>query len=476
MKATDLTMLIILILCPLLLTACTVGPDYVRPTPVEAMPTVYKQLEGWKLAQPQDGQLTERWWEIYQDPVLNSLVEQVAVSNFNVAAAAARFRQARAQVQSARAGYFPTISVGAAASRSQQSENLGSRTIETSPTSNFLLPLDLSWELDLWGRVKREVESSQASVQASAADLAAVTLSIQAELASNYFQLCVLDAQHQLLESTIEVYKKSLELTSYRYAAGFALKTDTLQAETQLKGTEAQAFDIRLQRTQLEHAIALLIGKPPEAFSLPSTALATAIPAIPTGLPSELLERRPDIASAERRVAAANAQIGLAQAAYYPTVRLSAAVGYEASQLSNLLNWPSRFWAIGPALSETLVDGGLRSALSEQALAAYDATVANYQEAVLTGFREVEDNLAALSILEQEAQVRNQAVKAARQVVTITTSQYEAGTVTYLSVLVVQAIALANERIALDLIGRQLTASVLLVKALGGGWQPKEST
>ncbi len=476
MKATDLMMLIILILCPMLLTACTIGPDYVRPTPVETMPTAYKQLEGWKLAQPQDDQLTERWWEIYQDPVLNSLLEQVAVSNFNVAAAAARFRQARAQVQAARAGYFPTVSIGAAASRSQQSGSIGARTSETSPTSNFLLPLDLSWELDLWGRVKREVESSQASFQASAADLAAVTLSIQAELASNYFQLCVLDAQLQLLEATTEVYKKSLELTNHRHAAGFALKTDTLQAETQLKGAEAQVFDIRLQRIQLEHAIALLIGKPPEAFSLPSTALTTAIPAIPTGLPSELLERRPDIASAERRVAVANAQIGLAKAAYYPTVRLSATAGYEASQLSNLLNWPSRFWAIGPALSETLVDGGLRSALSEQALAAYDETVANYREAVLTGFREVEDNLAALSILEQQAQVRNQALKAARQVVTITTSQYKAGTVTYLNVLVVQAIALANERIALDLIGRQLTASVLLVKALGGGWQPKESS
>jgi NodT family efflux transporter outer membrane factor (OMF) lipoprotein len=474
-KVRDLTMRIILILCSVLLTACTVGPDYVRPTPVASMPDTYKELQGWKVAQPRDDRLAERWWEIYQDPILNSLVEQVAVSNLNVAAAAAQFRQARALVQAARSGYFPSLTAGASASRVHTSENLGNGPYGGTTASAFQMPLDLTWELDLWGRVRRGVESSQAVAQASAADLAAVTLSIQAELASAYFRLRVLDAQQELLDDTTAIYRKSLELTNYRYEAGAAAKTDTLQAETQLRSTEAQALDIGLQRVQLEHAIALLIGKPPEAFSLPATALAAAIPPIPAGLPSELLERRPDIASAERQVAAANARIGVAKAAYFPTIQLSAAAGYQASQFAEWLTWPSHFWSVGPAMSASLFDGGLRSALSEQARAAYDGTVADYQAAVLTGFQEVEDNLAALRILEEALQVQNQAVQAAQQVVAITKNQYQAGAVTYLNVLVAQAIALANERTVLNLVGRRLTASVLLVKALGGGWQPQES-
>lgn len=474
MKSTVLTMRIILLLCAMLLTACTVGPDYVKPTAVATMPTAYKQLEGWKVAQPRDGMLTERWWEIYRDPILDSLAEQVAISNLNVASAAARFRQARALVQAARAGYFPTLSAGISATRFRQSGNLGTETGAGSPVSDFLLPLDLTWELDLWGRVRRSVESSQAAAQASAADLAAVTLSIQAELAVNYFQLRVLDAQQQLLDTTTEVYRKSLELTNYRYNAGVVAKTDALQAETQLRSTEAQALDLGVQRAQLEHAIALLIGKPPEAFSLPATALEAAIPSIPAGLPSELLERRPDIASAERQVAAANARIGIARAAYFPTIQLSAAAGYESSRLSTWLDWPSRFWSVGPAMSATLFDGGLRKAQSEQARAAYDETVAAYQGVVLTGFQEVEDNLAALRILEEVSKIQDQAVHAAQQVVTITNTQYQAGAITYLNVLVAQAIALTNERVSLGLIGRRLTASVLLVKALGGGWQPEE--
>ena len=476
MKSTDLTMWAILMFCPLLLPACTVGPDYVKPVPVASMPTAYQELAGWKVAQPQDDRLAERWWEIYQDPILNSLVEQVAVSNLNVAAAAAQFRQARALVQAARSGYFPSITAGASANRVHTSENFGAGPSVGVTASTFRLPLDVTWELDLWGRVRRGVESSQAAAQASAADLAAVTLSIQAELAGNYFQLRVLDAQQQLLDATTAVYRKSLELTNYRYEAGAAAKTDSLQAEAQLRSTEVQALDISLQRTQLEHAMALLIGKPPEAFSLPATALATAIPPIPAGLPSELLERRPDIASAERQVAAANARIGVAQAAYYPTIQLSAAAGYEATQLAEWLTWPSHFWSVGPAVSATLFDGGLRGALSDQARAAYDGTVAAYQKAVLNGFREVEDNLAALRILEEELQAQDQAVQAAQQVVTITTSQYQAGAVTYLNVLIAQAIALANQRAALNLVGRRLTASVLLVKALGGGWQAHEPT
>jgi NodT family efflux transporter outer membrane factor (OMF) lipoprotein len=472
---TGLTARIISIFCLLLPAACTVGPDYVRPTPLETMPTAYKELEGWKVAQPQDGAVPERWWEIYHDPVLNSLEEQIAISNLTIASAEAQFRQARAQVQAAKAGYFPSLTAGASATRSQRSRNLGAGNIGGTTSSDFQLPLDVAWELDLWGKLRRGVEASQAGAQASAADLAAVTLSAQAELAIDYLQLRVLDAQKQLLDATTTVFRKSLELTRNRYAAGVAAKSDVLQAETQLKSTEAQAIDLGVQRAQLEHAIALLIGKPPAAFSLPSTSLANIIPAIPTGLPSELLERRPDIASSERKMAAANAQIGIAKAAYFPTIRLSAAAGLEASSLASLFAWPSRFWSVGPTVSASLFDGGLRQAQSDQAMAAYDATVAAYRETVLTGFQEVEDNLAALRILEEEARVQDQAVQSAQQVVSITTNQYQAGTVAYLNVLVAQTTALANERTALGLVGRRLAASVLLIKAMGGGWIPEEA-
>lgn len=458
--------------CVLLLAACTVGPDYVRPAPVETMPAAYKELEGWKVAQPRDGSVPERWWELYNDPALNSLEERVAISNLTVASAEARFRQARAAVQGARAGYFPAFSAGASATRSRRSVNAGSGG---STASDFQIPLDVSWELDLWGRIRRGVEAGTADAQAGAADLAAATLSAQAELAGDYFQLRVLDAQKQLLDATVTAYRKSLELTKNRYDAGVAAKSDLLQAETQLKSTEAQAIDLGIQRAQLEHAIALLIGTPPAAFSLPSAPLAATVPVIPAGLPSEILERRPDIASSERSVAAANARIGVARAAYFPTVTLSATAGLEASSLASLFTWPSRFWSIGPALSETLFDGGARTARTEQATAAYDATVAAYRETVLTAFQEVEDNLAALRILEEEMRVQEQAVQAARQVATITMNQYQAGTVAYLNVLVAQTIALANERTALGILGRRITASVLLVKAVGGGWTPRET-
>ena len=469
-KRTGLTVRMILMVFLLLPAACSVGPDYVRPTAVDTMPTAFKELDGWKVAQPRDGVLSVKWWELYQDPVLNSLVEQATVSNLTIAAAEARFRQARALVQAARAGYFPTLTIGASATRSQTPRNSTTSSRAGTEVSNFQLPLDLTWELDLWGRIRRGVEGSQASAQASAADLAAATLSTQAELVNDYFQLRVVDAQRQLLDATTAVYRTSLEMTKNRYTAGVVAKADVLQAETQLRSTEAQAMDLGVQRAQLEHAIALLIGQPPAAFSLPAAALSTTVPPIPTGLPSELLERRPDIASAERNVAAANAQIGVAQAAYYPTIQLSASGGFSSSSLATWFTWPSRFWSVGPTVSATLFDGGLRAAQSDQARAAYDATVASYRETVLTAFQEVEDNLAALRILGEEIQVQDQAVQAAQQVVTITTNQYQAGTVAYLNVLVAQTTALANERSALALVGRRLTASVLLVKALGGGW------
>lgn len=452
------------------LSACTVGPDYVRPTAVT--PPVFKEMSGWKVAQPKDDILRGSWWEIYNDPQLNALEEQVAVSNQSVAAAEAQFRQARALVQAARAGFFPSATAGASVTRSNSPVRGGGGIVGASNTvTDFLLPVDLSWELDIWGRVRRSVEASRASAEASAADLEALRLSIQTTLAQDYFQLRALDAQKQLLDETVSSFRKSLDLTKNRYTSGVVSRGDVLQAETQLKTTEAQAIDASVQRAQLEHAIALLAGKPAADFSIVAAPLTAVPPAIPVGLPSELLERRPDIAAAERRVVAANAQIGVAKAAYYPTVTLSGSAGFVNPDLANWLSWPSRFWSVGAAISETLFDGWLRGALTEQARAAYDATVANYRQTVLSGFQEVEDNLAALRILEAEGLVQGEAVKAAEQSVAITTNQYKAGTVSYLYVIVTQTAALTNQRTAVDILGRRMTASVLLIKALGGGWQ-----
>jgi NodT family efflux transporter outer membrane factor (OMF) lipoprotein len=446
-------------------TACTVGPDYVRPT--AEIPGAYKEMESWKVAQPKDHLTRGAWWEIFNDPQLNALEEQVSISNQSVMVAEAQFRQARALVQAARASYFPTVTVGASPTRSSRTGTTG---VSSTATSNYLLLADASWEPDLWGRVRRTVEGSKASAQATAADLESTRLLVQAELAQDYFQLRVLDGQKQLLDATVIAFQKSLELTKNRYAAGVASRADVLSAETQLKTTQAQAIDIGILRAQLEHAIALLVGKPASVFSIPTAPLTSVPPTIPVGIPSELLERRPDIAAAERRMAASNAQIGVAVAAYYPTVTLSASGGFESSNLSKWLTWPSRFWSVGPGISETVFDGGLRRAQTVAARAAYDANVASYRETVLTGFQEVEDNLAALRILEEEAKVQEEAVKAAQQSITFTTNQYKAGTVNYLNVLVAQTIALNNEITALGIASRRMTASVLLVKALGGGW------
>ncbi len=457
--------------------ACAVGPDYVRPAATPVMPAVYKELDGWKTAQPGAVSLRENWWELFGDPQLNRLEERVAAANQNVAAAEAQYRQARALAQASRAGYFPTLSVGPAISRAQRSANVGSGTFGGgSVNSDFTLPASLSWEIDLWGRIRRGVEASRAGAAASAADLAAVRLSMQAELASDYFQLRTLDAQRQLLDETVGNYAKTLELTRNRYASGVAASSDVLQAETQLKSTRAQALDLGVQRAQLEHAVAVLVGTPAAQFTLASVPLNGMPPVVPAGIPSQLLERRPDIAAAERRMAAANAQIGVTEAAWYPTLRLSASGGFESSDIASWFSWPSRFWSVGPAVSETIFDGGLRRAQDDQARAAFDATVAAYRQTVLTGFQEVEDNLAALRILATEAQVQDEAVQAARRAVTVTTNQYKAGTVDYLNVLVTQTAELTNRRTAVDILGRRMAASVALVKALGGGWQAAEAT
>ena len=454
-----------------LLIGCAVGPDYVKPIPVS--PDAYKELAGWKVAQPKDDVLRGAWWQIYGDPQLNALEEQVNLSNQNIALAEAQFRQARALVQQARAAYFPTVTVGAGVTRSRQSATFLANPTRSAGAAftDYLLPLDVTWQADVWGRIRRTVESNQAGAQASAADLENARLSIQAELAQNYLQMRTLDAQKQLLDESVVAFGKSLELTKNRYTSGVASKADVLQAETQLKTTQAQAIDVGVQRAQLEHAIAVLIGRPPALVSIPGVPLAAVPPPVPVGVPSALLERRPDIAAAERRVAAANAQIGVAEAAYYPTVTLSASGGVESSELSKWFTWPSRFWSVGPAISQVVFDGGLRRAQTEQALAAYDGSIATYRQTVLTAFQGVEDNLAALRILEEEARVQDEAVKAAQQSLAVIMNQYKAGIVNYLNVVTAQTTALSNEVTAVQILGRRMTANVLLIQALGGGWE-----
>jgi len=454
------------------LSACaTVGPNYVKPAPLPpqakaTMPLSFKEVDGWRLAEPKDNVLRGTWWEIYTIPELSALEEQVAAANQNVAQAEANYRQAQALVRASRSGFYPVVTGGASVTHSRRSSEVGGR----GTSNDFLLPIDFSWEVDLWGRVRRTVEANQAGVQAGQADLASVLLSAQALLAQDYFQLRTIDAQKKILEDTIGGYQKSLELTKNRYTGGVASRADVLQAETQLKTAQAQSIDLGVQRAQLSHAMALLVGKPASAFAIPVAPLVATPPAVPIGVPSDLLERRPDIAAAERSVAAANARIGVAEAAFYPNVNLSASAGLEAATLAKWLTWPARFWSVGPAVSEVLFNGGLRQAQTGQARAAYDAEVAAYRQTVLSAFQEVEDSLAALRILEDEARVQQEALVAARQTVEVVTNQYKAGTVSYLNVIVAQTTALSDEQTALNIVGRRMTASVTLVKALGGGW------
>jgi NodT family efflux transporter outer membrane factor (OMF) lipoprotein len=457
-----------------LASGCVVGPDYVKPK--IAVPTAYKELDGWKVAQPSDAVIRGAWWEVFGDPELNALEEQVNISNQNIRVAEAQFQEARTLVRQARAAYFPIVSVGLGVTRSRGTAlSTGlppgiSSSGGGNAVTDYSLPINASWELDLWGRIRRSVESNQASAQASGADLQSVRLSMQASLAQAYFQLRTFDAQRDLLEATVVNFEKSLEITRNEYASGTVSQLDVLQAETQLKTTQAQLIDVGVQRAQTEHAIALLVGKAASIFSLAPAPLAGTPPSIPPGLPSELLERRPDIAAAERLAASANAQIGFAEAAYYPTLTLSASGGFNSSSLAKWLAWPSRFWSVGPTLSETVFDGGLRRAQTDFARAAYDASVATYRQTVLTGFQQVEDNLAALRILEEEAAAQDAAVTAAQKTVTVTINQYQAGTVSYLNVVTAQTAALTNEINALFVQGRRMAAAVSLIQALGGGW------
>ena len=456
-----------------LLGGCTVGPNYVRPAaPATA---AFKEAGDWKPAQPNDAVSRGKWWEIFGDARLNALAAEVDVSNETVRIAQARLRQAEAVVEQSRAGLWPTLAVSATATRSRSPNVAGASGNSPVPVNVYNLPLTASWAPDLWGSVRRAIEGNVANAQASAATLANVRLLAQSQLAIAYFQLRVLDTRRHLLDTAVAAYQRSLDLTRNRYNAGVAARVDVVQAETQLKSTRAQSIDVGVQRAQLEHAIAILVGKPPAELSIAAEPLQIAIPQIPAGMPSQLLERRPDIAAAERQMAAANAQIGVAKAAFFPALTLSASTGFRSNSFADWLTIPSRFWSVGPALAETLFDGGLRRAVSKQAQAAYDVNVSIYRQTVLGAFKEVEDNLAALRILEEEARAQDDAVLASRQSTELTINQYKAGTVSYLNVVTVQATLLGNEASAVNVLGQRLVAAVALVQALGGGWNVAES-
>lgn len=457
------------------LSACTLGPDYQRPElPLAA---AFKQAEGWKSATPSDVLQRGDWWTLYGDAELNALVGRLNVSNQNLAAAEAQYRQARALVRGARSQLFPVVGASGGVSRGGQGSSTSSTQTGFSSSGvseSYEVGLDASWELDIWGRLRRNLEANRANMQASAADLAAVRLSLQSELVQTYLQLRVMDEQQRLLDQTVAAYARSLRLTDNQYQAGIVPRSDVSQARTQLKSTQAQAIDLRWQRAQMEHAIAVLIGVPPSELNIAERSDIPRLPDVPLALPSQLLERRPDIASAERQVRAANAQIGVAEAAWYPDLTLSASGGYRNSSFSNLISLPNRFWSLGPQLAVTLLDFGGRRADLEAAEASYDQTVATYRQTVLDSFREVEDNLVQLRVLAEEAVVQREALEAAQESLRLIENQYRAGTVDFLSVATVQTTALNNERTNLTLLGDRLTASVQLIAALGGGWDVRQ--
>jgi NodT family efflux transporter outer membrane factor (OMF) lipoprotein len=456
-----------------------------------SVPAAYKENADWHpadwtRARPSDAIKRGAWWEIFGDATLNGLEEQIDVSNQSLKQAEAQYRQAAAIVSGARANFFPTVGVSASGQRAgryttgsaSSGGTVGSGTVDTSgsshPTNTYSVPFTASWEPDLWGQVRRTVEGDVANAQASAATLESTRLSLQAQLAQTYFQLRVVDEQKRLLDETVAAYQKSLLLTQNQYNVGVAARADVVQADTQLKQAQVQAIDLGIARAQFEHAIALLVGKTPAEFSLAVETLKVAPPAIPVELPSTLLERRPDVATAERQAAAANAQIGVAEAAWFPNLLLSATAGYESSTFSNILAAPSRFWSLGAQLAETIFDGGAREAQVAQARAGFDAAAANYRQVSLAAFQNVEDNLAALRILEAEAAAQAEAVKSAEQSLTIALNQYRAGTVSYLNVVTAQTTAYSNERNAISILANRLNDSIALVKALGGGWDVKD--
>ncbi|HXP95239.1 MAG TPA: efflux transporter outer membrane subunit [Telmatospirillum sp.] len=461
-----------------LLAGCAVGPDYLRPS--APAPAAFKEQAGgaaasldlWRTGDPQDASDRGAWWRVYGDPVLDGLERQVSISNQTLKASEAAFRQAQAVAEEARASFFPTLSLDASGQRAKTaSSRTSSKSVTGSIGNAFSSSLSASWELDLWGSIRRTVESDEATAEATAADLASARLSAQASLATDYFELRSEDALARLLTATVAAYTQALQITRNQYAAGTAARADVVQAETQLASTRAQLVAVGIQRAQLEHAIAVLIGKPPAEFAIAADETFPTAPMIPAGLPSVLLERRPDIAAAERRVAAANAEIGIAVAAYYPTVTLTGSSGFSASSLGNLLQASNNVWSVGPQLAMTLFDAGARGAKVDAARAVFDQTTANYRQIVLTGFQQVEDELAASRILVQQAEVQAQAVASAEEAERLVFNQYRAGTVAYTNVVTAQATALSNKQTALTIAQNRLTASVSLIQALGGGWE-----
>ncbi|KVK98645.1 efflux transporter outer membrane subunit [Burkholderia territorii] len=461
-----------------LLAGCAVGPDYHRPD--TSIPAAFKEAPaGWKVAQPADRADRGPWWTVYNDPQLDALIGKLNASNQTIAQSAAAYRQARALVAEARAAYFPTVGLTASGSRSRTgrtstSSSASSFGSSSSIGNSYSVGLDASWEPDLWGKVSRSVSAQRAGEAAAAADLANARLSQQALLAQTYFQLRTSDALQKLLDDTVKSYGESLRLTQNQYAQGVAARADVIQAQTQLQSAQAASIDNGVARAQYEHAIATLIGEPASTFSLPPNPLAAEPPITPVDVPSALLERRPDIAAAERRAAAANEQIGVAIAAFFPTLTLSASGGFQSSVWSQLFTLPARFWTVGPQLAATLFDAGLRAAQTDAARATYDQDVAAYRLAVLSAFQDVEDNLASQRILAQEVDVQRQAVDSAEHALAIVTNQYKAGTVAYLNVLTAQTTAFTARQKLATIAGQRMVSSVGLVKALGGGWDASD--
>ncbi|WP_409021199.1 efflux transporter outer membrane subunit [Caballeronia sp. LZ032] len=470
------------------LSGCAAGPDYVRPD--VAMPVAYKTqiasdvpasataAQDWKPARPADTTPRAAWWEVYGDPQLNALEERVEGANQTVAAAAARYRRARAAVAQTRSAYFPTVTTNAAFNQSRASSNVLYKSSAGVTVPDYLVDAQISWEPDLWGRISRAVEGGRAEAQASAADLQGAILSMQAELATNYFDLRGTVEEERLLQATLQAYDKALALTRDRFAGGVAAESDVAQAEEQLRSTQAQLIDLETTRASLVNAIAILVGEPPSSFALDVDPLneghaprpSAALNALPLSVPSALLERRPDIAAAERRVADANARVGVATAAFFPNLLLAATGGLEATHLSSWIEAPSRFWSLGPQLAFTVLDFGGRAAARDAARAAYDESVADYRQTVLSAFGQVEDNLNALDVLRRESAAQRDAVDAAQRALAKVGNRYENGAITYLSVVVTQAIVLSDQRAAVRIERRRMSASVALIKALGGGW------
>jgi NodT family efflux transporter outer membrane factor (OMF) lipoprotein len=460
----------------LLSASCMVGPKYVRPSSPaspnfkEPAPDSYKEMAGWKTGEPRDSVTRGKWWEIFGDPDLNALEDKIDLNSQTIAQAEANYRGARAAVRVARSALFPQLTTGPTVTGVQSSANSSAASAGFKPSSYGLaeIPFDASWDADIWGRIRRTIESNIETAQASAGDLETMRLSLQSTLALDYFQLHGLDSVKQLLDNTVVAYQKALDLTVNRYNQGVASQIDVVQARTQLEQTRAQATDTLVQRTAYEHAIAIIIGSAPSALTIPFKVMNAPPPPVPVGIPSQLLERRPDIAANERRIAAANAQVGVAQAAFYPDITLSAAAGLEGTSIVNLFTWPSRFWSLGPTVSYTLLDFGKRQGTLEQAQASYDAAVAVYRQSVLTAFQNVEDNLSALRVLEQEAGQQAAAVTAANRALELAINQYEGGITAYLQVITAQETALANQQTAVQLLTRRMVACVSLIQAIGG--------